>query len=48
MTIKELITRALEFQPLPDTAAQRILLRILEILLCGALQELPEPKDHVP
>lgn len=46
MTIKELIIRALEFEPLTDTAAQRILLRILEILRCGSPEELPEPKDH--
>ena len=48
MTIKELITRALEFEPLTDTVAQRVLLRILEILQCGSPRELPEPKDHTP
>lgn len=46
MTIKDLITCALEYEPLTETVAQRILLRILEILRRGLQRELPEPKDN--
>lgn len=42
MTIKDLILKALEYEPLSETAAQKILLRILEILSRVPQQELPE------
>lgn len=45
MTIKDLILRALEYDPLSESAAQRVLLRILEILSRGARRELPEPNE---
>lgn len=45
MTIKELILRALQHDPLSESAAQRILLRILEILSRGHRRELPEPNE---
>lgn len=43
MTIKELILKALEYDPLSETTAQKILMRILEILSRGQRRELPEP-----
>lgn len=48
MTIIELITRALEYEPLSETAAQKILLRILSILRRGTPKELPDSKEKAP
>lgn len=43
MMIKVLILKALEYDSLSETTAQKILLRILEILSRGRWRELPEP-----
>lgn len=43
MTIKDLILKALEYEALSETTAQKILLRILKILSRGPQQELAEP-----
>lgn len=43
MTIKDLILKALAYDPLAESTAQRILQRILEILNRGPRRELPEP-----
>lgn len=48
MTIKDLILRALEYEPLSENMAQRVLLRILNFMQRGAPMELPEPKGDTP
>lgn len=44
MTIREFILRAMEYDPMTESAAQTILKRILRILGC-APKELPELKE---
>lgn len=46
MTIKDLILRAMEHDPLTEAAAQKILKRILQLLGYSAPKELHEPKEQ--
>ena len=48
MTINEFIRRALEYEPMTETTAQKILRRILLILGLDPPKGLPEPEDHSP
>ena len=45
MTIREFLLCAAEAKPLSEAAAQRILLRVLEIIRWGSPEELTEPPE---
>ena len=46
MTIREFLLCATESKPLSEAAAQRILLRVLEIIRRGSPEELTEPPEE--
>jgi hypothetical protein len=48
MTIKDFILRAMEYEPMSETTAQKILKRILLLLGFGILKQLPEPREEAP
>lgn len=48
MTVKEFILRAMEYEPIPETTAQKILKRILILLGFGMQKELPESSQKAP
>ena len=48
MTVKEFILRAMEYEPMSETTAQKILKRILLLLGFDMPKELPEPKKEHP
>ena len=48
MTIKEFVLRAMEYDPLSEATAQKILRHILQILGYGVPKELPEPHKQDP
>ena len=47
MTVKEFILRAMEYEPISETTAQRILKRILILLGFCMQKELPESRQKV-
>lgn len=48
MTVKDFILRAMEYEPMSETTAQKILKRILLLLGFGIPKELPEPGEEAP
>jgi hypothetical protein len=48
MTVKEFILRAMEYEPMSETTAQKILKRILLLLGFGMPRELPKPGEEAP
>ena len=48
MTVKEFILRAMEYEPISETTAQKILKRILLLLGFSIPKELPEPREEAP
>ena len=48
MTVKDFILRAMEYEPMSETTAQKILKRILLLLGVGIPKELPEPREDAP
>lgn len=48
MTVKEFIMRAMEYEPMSETTAQKILKRILIQLGLGMQKELPESGEEAP
>lgn len=48
MTVKEFILRAMEYEPISETTAQKILKRILILLGFGMQKELPESGEEAP
>jgi hypothetical protein len=48
MTVKEFILRAVEYEPMSETTAQKILKRILHLLGFGMPKELPESREEAP
>ena len=48
MTVKDFILRAMEYEPMSETTAQKILKRILLLLGFGIPKELPESREEAP
>jgi hypothetical protein len=48
MTVKEFILCAMEYKPMSETTAQKILTRILVLLGFGMPKELPESREETP
>lgn len=48
MTVKEFILRAVEYEPMLETTAQKILKQILHLLGFGMQKELPESGEEAP
>ena len=48
MTVKDFILRAMEYEPMSETTAQKILKRILLLLGFGIPKELPAPREEAP
>ena len=48
MTVKDFILRAMEYEPMSETTAQKILKRILLLLGFGIPKELTEPREEAP
>lgn len=48
MTVKDFILRAMEYEPMSETTAQKILKRILLLLGFGIPKGLPEPREEAP
>lgn len=46
MTVKDFILRAMEYEPMSETTAQKILKQILLLLGFGIPKELPEPGEE--
>lgn len=48
MRIKDFILRAMEYDPITEATAQKLLQRILKILGYGMPKELPDSKEQDP
>lgn len=48
MTVKDFILRAMEYETMSETTAQKILKRILILLGFGMQKELPESNQKAP
>ena len=48
MTVKEFILRAMVYEPISESSAQKILNRILILLGFGMQKELPESSQKAP
>lgn len=48
MTIKQFLLCAMEYRPISESIAYKILKRILLLLGYGPPKELPEPQEQIP